>query len=187
MKSKLLISLLPCLILWSPSAQAKTWAAQFPYGSGELSPVFHARSSDSVLAKAKQFCKANELCSSQYGDEQIAAVAALGAVGFSNLFVTTLCRQENGEHVYVTVPSVYDESAGREDGKQKGQEAIRSAGHSADDCVVHAVFGVKSRERLKADLTAQPAKPVSQSLKGEIRLYRIQRRNATRMAVEIMD
>jgi hypothetical protein len=175
------------LFLWSTPVSAKTWAAQFPYGGGELSPVFHARSSDAVLTKATAFCKQNDLCKSQYTDDQMNAVTALGVVGHSNLFVTTLCRQDNGEQVYATVASQLDEQAGRQDGEKKGQEMIEKAGHSTQDCLVHAVYGVKSRGRLKANLNAQEPQSVSYSLKGEIRIYRIQRRSSMRRAFEVLD
>jgi hypothetical protein len=186
MKEKLPTLLLASFVVWSTPAYGKTWAAQFPYGSGELSPVFHAHSSDGVLAKATRFCQQNDLCNRQYKDLQIASFVALGVVGSSNLFVTTLCRQGSGEEIYVSVASPLDETAGREDGKQKGREAIERAGHSTDDCHIHTVYGVKSRSRLKTGLTVQHTQQ-AQGLGGEFRLYKIKRRNAVRMATEILD
>jgi hypothetical protein len=174
------------LTVCSTPAYAKTWAAQFPFGDGELSPVFHARSLDKALAKATEFCKRTELCRNQNLHEDIKASTATGAVGYSNLFVTTSCQQASGEQVYVTVSSVYDDMAGREDGKKKGEEILQSAGYAIDNCSVHAVYGVKSRERLQSDLTANASTQDVRALKGEIRTYRVQRRKAIR-TIQIME
>ena len=175
------------LTLGSVPADAKTWAAQFPIGNGDLSPVFHARNADDALEKAAKFCKQIELCRSQHPDGEIRGITAVGVVGYSNLFVTTECQQASGEHVYVTVSSIYDAAAGRKDGKNKGEDAIQRLGHVTDNCTVHAVYGVKSRQRLQTDLMAKALEQNVQSLKGEVRSYKIQRRNAARTATEILD
>ena len=108
-------------------------------------------------------------------------------MGHSNLFVTTGCQQASGEYVYVTVSSIHDAAAGRKDGKNKGEDAIQRLGHLADNCTIHAVYGVKSRQRLQTDLMAKALEQNVQSLKGEVRVYRVQRRNAARTATEILD
>lgn len=179
--------ILATLTVGTSHAHAKTWAVQFPFNNGELSPVFHARNADAALIKAITFCKKTELCQSEYPDGEIKTVTAIGVVGYSNLFVTTLCRQDNGEHAYVTVTSVFDDMAGREDGLAKGKEAIKRAGHSTHDCTLHAVYGVKSRDRLQSGLIAQALEQENKTLKGEIRSYKVQRRNARRTAVEILE
>lgn len=178
--------ILASLTVCSTPVHAKTWAAQFPFGNGELSPVFHARSLDGALAQATKFCNRTELCLNQYSNGDIKANTATGSVGYSNLFVTTSCQQDSGEYVYATVPSVYDDMAGREDGRKKGEEIIQNAGHSADNCSVHAVYGVKSRERLQSDLNTKASKQDVRALKGEIRIYRMQRRNAIR-TIEMLE
>jgi hypothetical protein len=175
------------LTVGSAPADAKTWAAQFPLLSGELSPVFHARSADEAVTQAKNFCRETEICRNQFPNGEIRAVTAIGVVGSSNLFVTTACRQESGENVYVIGPSLYDGMAGREDGMKKGKEALQQAGYSIDHCTLHAVYGVKSRDRLSTDLTEQAPEQDTQTLKGQIRRYKVQRRNATYTAVEILD
>ena len=63
---RLVVLLLFGSTLYSTPLYAKTWAAQFPYGAGELSPVFHAESRENVLAKAEAFCQKNALCRDQY-------------------------------------------------------------------------------------------------------------------------
>lgn len=178
--------ILASLAVCSTPAYAKTWAAQFPFGNGELSPVFHARSLDEALAQARKFCKRTELCRNQNLHEDIKASTATGSVGSSNLFVTISCQQDSGEHVYATVSSIYDDMAGREDGKKKGEMIIQGAGHFTDNCFVHAVYGVKSRERLRSDLTTKASTQDVRALKGEIRTYRMQRRKAMR-TIEIME
>ena len=170
----------------TPTA-AKTWAVQFPYGNGELSPVFHARSPNEALAKAMKFCKERELCRNQFPSGEIETITATGVVGYTNIFVTTVCQQENGEHAYITAPSVYDGEAGREDGKNKGEEALRGGGLSTENCSIHAVYGVKSRDLLKNNLAGGFSGQKVQTLNAQIRSYKVQRRNATRTATEILD
>jgi hypothetical protein len=175
------------LTLGSVSADAKTWAAQFPIGNGELSPVFHARPRDAALAKAIKFCRETEVCLSEHPDGEIKEITAVGVVGHSNLFVTTACPQENGEFLYVTVPTIYDDAAGRTDGKVKGEEQIHRSGYLTENCTIHAVYGVKSRRRLQTDLMSQALEQNVEGLKGEVRTYKVQRRNATRTATEIVN
>ena len=178
---------LAVLTIGSAPAHAKTWAAQFPLLNGELSPVFHARSADAAVAQATKFCRKTELCRNQFPNGEIRAVTAIGVVGSSNLFVTTACRQESGENVYVIGPSLYDGMAGREDGMNRGKDALQRAGYSIDYCTLQAVYGVKSRDRLPADLSEKAPERDVQTLKGQIRLYKVQRRNATHTAIEIVD
>ena len=179
--------ILVVLTVGSGPADAKTWAAQFPLLNGELSRVFHARSADEAVAQATKYCTKTETCRNQFPNGEIKAVTAIGVVGHSNLFITTACQQENGENVYVIGPSLYDGMAGREDGMKKGKEALQRAGYSIDHCTLHAVYGVKSRKRLPTDLTDRGLKQDIQTLKGQIRLYKVQRRNATYTAIEIVD
>ncbi|HET8670702.1 MAG TPA: hypothetical protein VFM05_08785, partial [Candidatus Saccharimonadales bacterium] len=75
------------LTLSSVPADAKTWAVQFPFSDGKLSPVFHARHADAALAKATNFCKQSELCRAQHPNGEIKEITAIGVVGRSNLFV----------------------------------------------------------------------------------------------------
>jgi hypothetical protein len=182
------LPILPLVIssVYTSPLYAKTWAAQFQYGS-ELSPVFHAHSPDKVLIEAIAFCKQNELCKSKYTDADIKSVLVVGVVGFANLFVTTLCKKNSGENIYVTVPSPLNDAAGREDGLQKGRDIAQEAGLSVNDCLIHAVYGVKSRKRLKTDLEIREHEPVSQGTGEAIRLYRLQRRNSIWTASEILD
>jgi hypothetical protein len=166
--------------LYSTPLYAKTWAAQFPYGAGELSPVFHAESRENVLAKAEAFCQKNALCRDQYQAEVKSAVAT-GVIGFTNLFVTTLCKQKGGEPTYVTAPSLYNDKEGREDGKQVGLRKIEDAGLSTEDCLIHAVYGVKSGGKLPTDLAAPTTEEITVKVTTEFsRPRKEQRRHATR-------
>jgi hypothetical protein len=180
-------AILVVLTIGSAPVDAKTWAAQFPLLNGELSPVFHARSADEAVAQAAKFCRKSELCRNQFPNGEIKAVTAIGVVGRSNLFVTTACQQENGEYVYVIGPSPYDGMTAREDGMKKGKETLERAGYSIDHCTLQAVYGVKSRDRLRADLTEKAPEQDVQTLKGQIRLYKVQRRNASYTAIEVVD
>jgi len=162
------------------------WAAQFPLLNGELSPVFHAGTADQAVAQATTFCKKAESCRDQFPDGEIRAVTDIGVVGYSNLFVTTACRQESGEYVYVIGPSLYDGVAGREDGMKTGKEALQLAGYSIDQCALHAVYGVKSKDCLLTDLRGQTSGQNVQTLQGQIRRYKVQRRNAHYMAIQIV-
>jgi hypothetical protein len=139
------------------------------------------------LIEAIEFCKQNELCKSKYTDVEIKSVLVVGVVGVANLFVTTLCKQSNSENVYVTVPSLLNDTAGREDGLKKGRDIAQKAGLSVNDCLIHAVYGVKSRKRLKTDLAIREHEPVSRSTAEAIRLYKLQRRNSIWTASEILD
>lgn len=182
---------LPILILFislvcSAPLQAKTWAAQFQYG-GELSPVFHAHNPDKVLNEAIQFCQQNALCKSQYADAEIKSVVAVGVVGSTNLFVTTLCKQSSGEKIYVTVPSQLSDAAGRENGLQKGRDIAQEAGLSVKDCLIHAVYGAKSRKRLKTNLVALEVEAVPTNTSKKVRLYKVQRRNGIQTATEVLN
>lgn len=181
------ILILASLTLGSVPADAKTWAAQFPLSDGKLSPVFHARHADGALARATRFCEQTELCRKQHPNGEIKEITAVGVVGHSNLFVTTACPQASGESVYVTMTSIYDDDAGRKDGKIRGEELVQRSGHVTDNCTIHAVYGVKSRKRLQTELMSQALEQNVQSLKGEVRTYRVQRRSATRTATEILD
>jgi hypothetical protein len=169
------------LLLCTSPLHAKTWAAQFPYGS-KLSPVFHAPSRDEVLTEAVQFCKQNKLCISKYADADIKLALAVGVVGSSNLFVTSKCKTSSGEYIYVTVTSLLDDAAGREDGLDKGREFLQQ-----ENCLIHAVYGIKSGKRLKADLAIEEQEPISQSISEEIRLFKMQRRNSIWTARETLD
>jgi hypothetical protein len=177
----LLVLPLVLLLLCTSPLHAKMWAAQFPYGS-KLSPVFHAPSRDEVLIEAVQFCKQNKLCSSKYADADIKSALAVGVVGTSNLFVTSQCKKTSGEYIYVTVTSLLDDAAGREDGLEKGREFLQQ-----ENCLIHAVYGIKSGKRLKADLAIQEQEPISERISGEIRLFKMQRRNSIWTARETLD
>ncbi len=178
---RLVVLLLFGSTLYSTPLYAKTWAAQFPYGAGELSPVFHAESRENVLAKADAFCRQNALCRDQYEKDEIKSGVATGVVGFTNLFVTTLCKQKDGAHTYVTAPSLYNDAEGREDGKQGGLRKIEGAGLSTEDCLIHAVYGVKSGGKLPTDLAAPTTKEITVKVTTEFsRPRKEQRRHATR-------
>jgi hypothetical protein len=178
---RLVVLLLFGSTLYSTPLYAKTWAAQFPYGAGELSPVFHAESRENVLAKADAFCQKNAQCRYQYPTSEVKSAVATGVVGFTNLFVTTLCKQNSGEHTYVTAPSLYNDGEGREDGKQLGLRKIKDVGLSTEDCLIHAVYGVKSGGKLPTDLAAPTTKEITVKVTTEFRRPRKeQRRHATR-------
>jgi hypothetical protein len=173
-------------LLYSTPLYAKTWAAQLTYGAGELSPVFHAKSQDGVLTRAGKFCEQNDLCRSEFDSADLQTTLATGVVGRSQLFVTTACRQDNGDDLYTIAATSYDEDRGRNDGKEKALARIKAAGFLADDCHIHAVFGVKSQKQL---WTGQPsAQPKADPIKtrAEVRLWRLQRRNAIRTTREVL-
>jgi hypothetical protein len=70
---------------------------------------------------------------------------------------------------------------------RKGKEALQQAGYSTDRCTLQAVYGIKSRKRLLTNLTEPGPTQDIQTLKGQIRLYKVQRRNASYTAIEIID
>ena len=70
---------------------------------------------------------------------------------------------------------------------QKGRAIAQEAGLSVNDCLIHAVYGVKSRKRLKTNLGAPELEAIPNNTSRKVRLYKVQRRNGIQTATEVLN